>query len=106
MMVKHAYDAWYYRSTWLRRRDVQLKMEPWCKMCMDQGKWTLARVADHIIPHRGDPNLFWLGRLQSLCMMHANRSKLQIETMGFMRDIGPDGFPIDPNHPFHKTSQR
>lgn len=75
-------------------------------MCQQQGIATTANVADHIIPHRGDPNLFWLGRLQSLCLMHANRTKLQIETKGFANDIGVDGYPTDPNHPFHKPNRR
>lgn len=36
-------------------------------MCKAKGLVTLATVADHIVPHRGDRALF-MGALQSLCV--------------------------------------
>jgi hypothetical protein len=40
---------------------------PLCAMCLTEGRTTAATVADHVTPHRGDPELFWHGDLQSLC---------------------------------------
>jgi hypothetical protein len=35
-------------------------------------------VADHVVPHRGDPDLFWQGALQSLCATcHSLRKQSQ-----------------------------
>jgi hypothetical protein len=70
-------------------------------MCLHEGKVIPAEVVDHIVPHKGDINSFWLGELQSLCASHHSKSKQQIEDRGFAGDIGPDGFPSDPNHPFN-----
>ena len=66
---------------------------------MAQGYNTVATIVDHVVPHRGDRNSFVLGQLQSLCESCHNSSKQQIETHGFIRDIGLDGRPIDPKHP-------
>lgn len=36
--------------------------------CKAEGRITPATVADHIMPHRGDPELFWAwDNLQGLC---------------------------------------
>jgi hypothetical protein len=70
-------------------------------MCLDQGKVVPAEIVDHIIPHKGDINLFWLGKLQSLCATCHSSTKQQLEEHGFASDIGRDGFPTDPNHPFN-----
>src|SRR4030095_13318577 len=72
----------YDSPAWRRRRAMQLKVHPLCKMCMDNGVVAVARVADHIIPHRGDLKLF-NGPLQSLCKYHHNVSKQQIEVRGY-----------------------
>jgi hypothetical protein len=73
-------------------------------MCLKENKLEAATVIDHIEPHRGDVNKFWLGKLQSLCLPHHNVTKLQIETRGYSSDIGPDGYPRDPDHPFNVAS--
>ena len=73
-----------------------------CVMCLAEDKHNVvvARVADHIIPHKGDPYLFWFGALQGLCRQHHNRSKQQLEVKGYTDDIGADGYPLDKKHPF------
>jgi hypothetical protein len=68
---------------------------------MAQGHHVIATVVDHVIPHRGDHNAFMHGQLQSLCESCHNSSKQQLETSGFIRDIGLDGKPIDPRHPVY-----
>ena len=58
---------WYGLAAWQRRRAAQLAGEPLCRVCDALGAVTLATVADHVIPHRGDWDLFIGGELQSLC---------------------------------------
>jgi hypothetical protein len=68
-------------------------------MCLARGVTTPATVADHIIPHRNDPNSFILGAVQSLCASCHNRVKKQLEKRGYDTAVGSDGYPIDPRHP-------
>ena len=94
---------WYRLPRWARIARHQMDIEPLCRMCLDKGKYIPAEVADHIIPHKGDYNLFWFGKLQSLCKSHHDSSKKQIENKGYVKDIGADGFPTDGAHPFNVT---
>jgi 5-methylcytosine-specific restriction enzyme A len=75
---------------------------PLCKMCLARGLVVAAQVADHVIPHKGNYNLFWFGELQSLCTDCHNRDKQQIERKGYTTDIGKDGWPTDQRHPANK----
>jgi 5-methylcytosine-specific restriction enzyme A len=62
------------------------------------------RVADHVEPHRGDPNLFWNGQLQSLCFECHDSRKVWIERRGYLPDVDPEtGYPLDPAHPFNAS---
>ena len=65
-----------------------------------------AVAVDHVKPHKNDPVIFWFGELQSLCASHHNRSKKQLETRGYVNDIGPDGWPLDRNHPVHRVARQ
>lgn len=59
-------------------------------------------VADHVIEHKGDETLFWTGDLQTLCPDHHDITKQQREARGFSDEMGADGVPTDPNHPFNR----
>jgi hypothetical protein len=72
-------------------------------MCADHGIHMPAQVVDHIIPHKGDYRLFWFGGLQSLCAHHHNVDKKQIETHGYIKEIGSDGYPVDLKHPINQN---
>ena len=48
-----------YDGKWRKARARFLREHPLCVKCREQGKLTPATVVDHIIPHRGDPVLFW-----------------------------------------------
>ena len=98
--------ALYNKKRWVRRSRFQLQKHPLCKMCLDHSVVVPATVADHVVPHRGDEQLFWYGELQSLCKTHHNASKQQLETKGYTDDIGTDGFPFDPKHPFNQQTQK
>lgn len=91
--------GWYKTARWQRRREDQLKASPLCAMCEREGLVVPATVADHVVPHRGNPDLFWSGELQSLCASHHNGLKQAQERRGYSIEIGSDGWPIDPRHP-------
>ena len=58
----------YDRRRWRRRSRAFLTRNPMCCMCQQVGKVTLAKLVDHIHPHRDDPVLFWdATNWQSLC---------------------------------------
>lgn len=73
---------WYKRTAWKGsggRRERQLRAEPLCKFCLEQGIERLASIADHVEPHRDDHARFWFGSLQSLCKPCHDIKKQRIE---------------------------
>ena len=65
---QRGYDAYWrsYRLSFLRRN-------PLCVECKKSGKLKAASVVDHIIPHRGNKELFWdIKNHQALCTRHHN----------------------------------
>jgi 5-methylcytosine-specific restriction protein A len=48
-----------YNSRWRRESKKFLQLHPLCQECLKKGIATPATVVDHIVPHRGDPKLFW-----------------------------------------------
>ena len=85
---------YYNRAAWKNRRKNQLLLHPLCKFCLDKGIKEFAIVADHVVPHRGDVNLFFLGELQSLCIPCHNRVKQNQERREGRTMIGIDGWPV------------
>jgi 5-methylcytosine-specific restriction enzyme A len=57
-----------YGPRWRRARAAYLARHPLRVSCKEAGRVQQATVVDHIVPHRGDPVLFWGERnWQSLC---------------------------------------
>jgi 5-methylcytosine-specific restriction protein A len=103
MKPSRAWRAWYGSSEWRDIRNARLDGEPLCRMCRRKGKIMAAAVVDHVTPHRGDAALFFCyGNTQSLCKMHHDSTKQQIERIGYSKEVGTDGWPVDPNHPRNK----
>ena len=96
------WDKWYSTARWARIRRHQLLEHPLCAYCAERGIVQPATICDHVEPHRGDINKFWLGKLQSLCKTCHDGAKREIELHGYRRDIGLDGYPLDPNHPVYR----
>jgi 5-methylcytosine-specific restriction endonuclease McrA len=97
------WGGFYKTARWRRLRRLQLRQHPLCKFCLERGIATAANVVDHVTPHRGDRTAFVAGELQSLCEPCHKSAKRQIEPWGYRNDIGIDGFPTDPNHPFNRV---
>jgi len=66
-----------YTATWQRRRREYLRENPLCRHCQNKGKLIPADLIDHIIPHKGDMNLFWdETNWQPLCTECHNRKTM------------------------------
>ena len=48
-----------YGHAWQKYSKAWLNEHPYCAECENAGITELATVVDHIIPHRGNPELFW-----------------------------------------------
>ena len=60
-----------YNSRWRKARKAFLQTHPLCAECKKEGRYTKAIVVDHIVPHRGDPELFGdRSNWQPLCKHH------------------------------------
>jgi 5-methylcytosine-specific restriction endonuclease McrA len=82
---------------------MHLSSEPLCRMCSRLGKITPANTVDHISPHKGSWVLFTTpSNLQSLCSSCHSGPKQFIEKRGYSKEVGRDGWPIDPLHPANK----
>lgn len=65
-----------YDARWRKARTQHLLNEPLCRPCKAQGIYHAGTIVDHIIPHRGDPVLFWdSSNWQTICTtQHAIKS--------------------------------
>jgi 5-methylcytosine-specific restriction protein A len=72
---KNDWTDWYYTSKWKSARAKYLKENPICVSC-----GAPATVVDHIIPHRGNEELFWdKENWQSLCDgCHNRKTRIEI----------------------------
>jgi len=72
-----------YGSKWQKARATYLMSHPLCRVCDGQGRVKLAKVVDHIVPHKGDQKLFWdSGNWQPLCAS-CHSTKTAAEDGGF-----------------------
>jgi 5-methylcytosine-specific restriction protein A len=94
--------SWYGLLAWKTRQRHQLQIEPLCAACLKANRVTAATIADHDPPHKGDWNKFRLGPLQSLCA-DCHNPKWAEDKRGYRCEVGDDGLPIDPNHPFNRV---
>jgi 5-methylcytosine-specific restriction protein A len=63
-----------YGPRWRRARAAYLRRHPLCVSCAAAGRLEPATVVDHVVPHRGDPGLFWNpGNWAALCKRCHNR---------------------------------
>jgi len=95
----HAKRPWqwlYDTGRWRKLRKLHLMSEPLCRMCMQEGRVMAATVVDHIVPHKGDVELFYSGPFQSLCKPCHDRHKQAEERGGRAKPaIGTDGWPVE-----------
>jgi hypothetical protein len=76
-----------------------LRLQPLCEICLQADRVTPATVADHVVPHRGNYELFRLGKLRSVCA--ECHDSLDANNRAPVRSRSPvraDGTPSDPRH--------
>ena len=82
---------------WREREKRQLEERPLCHWCLAAGRIAVATIADRV------PYGYYDGSsmMQSLCRdCHAH--KWSPNEDGYQHDIGLDGMPIDPRHPWNR----
>lgn len=74
-----------YDFKWQKERKTFLQNNPLCVNCLKNNKYTPATVVDHIVPHKGNSNLFWdTQNWQALCQ-RCHNIKTAREDGGFGR---------------------
>jgi hypothetical protein len=98
----------YASTRWRKRSLLHRKRFPLCAACGREGRVQEAHLAHHLREHQpGDPETeFWFGALESSCFSHHLRAHGRPPPLGYRRDIGPDGYPLDPGNPFWVASDR
>jgi 5-methylcytosine-specific restriction enzyme A len=97
----------YKTKNWERRSRANLHAHPLCAICESKGRVTVATLSHHVHPYKpGDDQLAFLGPLISVChschlLLHGKPEKLP-----YRPDIGIDGMPSDPLHPFNVVSRK
>ncbi|MDY1142989.1 HNH endonuclease signature motif containing protein [Pseudomonas aeruginosa] len=72
-----------YGYRWQQARARFLAMHPLCRSCSEAGDVVEATEVDHIIPHRGDMELFWQeSNWMALCKV-CHSKKTATEDGGF-----------------------
>lgn len=63
-----------YTHKWAKARAYWLARFPLCVDCEAEGRLVKATVVDHVVPHKGDPVLFWdESNWASRCKPHHDR---------------------------------
>lgn len=87
-----------YTWAWKKARDAYLREHPLCAYCEERGKYELATLVDHRIPHRGDQKLFWDQKnWASSCRPCHDRDKQRLEKSGVVLGCDANGEPLDPD---------
>jgi 5-methylcytosine-specific restriction protein A len=93
-----------YSSLWDRKAKDYRRRHPLCAMCRQRGSYALSACVDHIVAHKGNKELFWdEANWQALCKNCHDSRKQSIEKLGYDKEVGADGFPVDPQHPYNKS---
>lgn len=76
-----------YGYKWRLAREAFLRQHPICECdeCKRLGRILPAEVVDHIIPHRGDPALFWDTSNWRAMSKRCHDRKTALEDSGFVR---------------------
>lgn len=92
-----------YIYRWEKARRQFLLDHPLCCMCEAEGRLRPATVVDHIVPHKGDEELFWNpSNWQALCKYHHDSVKQRFERTGRIIGCDEHGIPLDPRSHWHK----
>ncbi|WP_421925495.1 HNH endonuclease [Neoaquamicrobium sediminum] len=78
-----------YGHRWAKASKGHLAAHPLCRGCEAVGRVSAAVLTDHVIPHKGDMNLFWdSSQWQSSCQWHHDVVKQRLELLFVKGEIG------------------
>jgi 5-methylcytosine-specific restriction protein A len=96
-------NALYKTARWKRLREAQLARRPFCERHRLRGQAVEATVVHHRVPHKNNAQLFFdPTNLESVCKPCHDGHIQEVETIGYSRDPGSDGWPDDPLHPANR----
>lgn len=73
-----------YGYRWQKARERFLRLNPLCVYCKAKGRVEVANVVDHIVPHRGNQEIFWdESQWQALCASCHSSAKQREEKQLF-----------------------
>ena len=97
------YRKLYKTARWQHIRSAQLRAHPLCAPCLRKGTVTIATVCHHLDPQtKLKPETFFAGPFESQCQPCHDGPTQQQERIGYSTEVGSDGLPVDPNHPFNR----
>ena len=94
-----------YNSAWRAARNAFLLEHPFCAIC---GKplHGCDAIVDHIVPHKGNWDLFWdVSNWQALCKKCHDSHKQRQEHGGYIGGCDVSGMPTDPCHPWNMETK-
>lgn len=100
--IEKPWRRFYKTPTWQAIRKAQLHKQPLCERCLKRNRLTSANTVNHVVRHHGDWAKFIAGPFESLCAPCHNDDVQGEESRGYSDEIGADGTPIDPKHPFNR----
>lgn len=96
-----------YTHDWDKASKRNLIMYPLCVGCLSVDRTQAATVTDHIIPHKGDMDLFWDGNnWQSCCTDHHNIIKAILENEYADGKISEEQLKLDSDRAIELTNLR
>lgn len=101
----NAYRALYKTKAWAHLRLFVFQRDGY--ICQKTGRLLGGKrnapdspVAHHVVPHRGDRDLFLDARnVITVSKEWHDRTAQSEEARGFSTEVGSDGWPSDPRHP-------
>lgn len=85
-----------YSARWDKASITFKAQHPLCLGCEARGRTTPTEVVDHIVPHRGDHDLFWdPDNWQPGCRICHDRVKARLEVMWKRGEIGTSDLRLD-----------
>ena len=95
--------AGLYNYQWQKASRQYLVESPLCVYCLRMGGITPATVVDHIIPHKGDDELFWdTANWQALCKSCHDSVKQKEESGKIDGACDQMGNPVSSAHHWNK----
>ncbi|GAP11756.1 HNH endonuclease [Bellilinea caldifistulae] len=95
-----------YDRRWQKRREQWLTHHPWCEECLQQGFYIPATEVHHLVPHRGNIEIFLNSPLESLCKScHSRKTLEEIKGRGAEKVLNGRVSSAG-GHPREKKSQR